>query len=88
MSVLPIRMVLLSPATPSTSAPISILLLSLPLRLSTGVLAYGYVGVPGGDAGKRPATYRRVAVATNVLEKRMITVGGVRVAERVVMECA
>jgi hypothetical protein len=54
----------------------------------TGILAYGDVGIPVADAGKCLTTYRRVAVATNVLEKRMITVGGVGVANGVVMECA
>ena len=44
------------------------------------VLSRWGVPVARADAGKRPGTYRRVAVTTNVLEKRMITIGGVRAA--------
>ena len=41
-----------------------------PAQVIAGVLSYGDVGVAGGNTGKRPATYRRVTAATNVLENR------------------
>jgi hypothetical protein len=56
-------------------------------KVVSRILTQSRVGAAATDAGKRAGSYRSVTAAINVFEKRMIAGGGVRAADRVVVEC-